>query len=108
MKKGIGFLVIAILLAWGFSVFGGIGGSIKGASSVSPDLTGDVTISSTLGDELAPAMTAALWTEGTGWAIADGVATKTAGTGSTLVPTEAIVPVTGTNYKIVSEEDFLV
>jgi roadblock/LC7 domain-containing protein len=69
-------------------------------TAMSPVLTGDVTINADLGTEIAPAMTDANWTKGTGWTITGGVATATAGTGSTLVPASAIVPVAGANYKI--------
>lgn len=40
------------------------------------------------------------WTKGTGWAIGSGVATKTAGTASTLTPSTAIVPTVGRWYVV--------
>lgn len=54
------------------------------------------------GAELAPAMTQALWTEGAGWTINDGLgtATRIASAVTTLVPTTPIVPSTSKQYKL--------
>lgn len=61
----------------------------------------DATIYATLGAELAPAMTQALWTEGAGWTITDltGIATRVASAVTTLAPTSAIIPDITKKYK---------
>ena len=54
------------------------------------------------GAELAPAMTQALWTEGAGWTINDGLgtATRAASAVTTMEPTTPIVPSTSKEYKL--------
>lgn len=78
----------------------------------SPTFTGTVTIGDAnggnlnilakFGTELAPAMTQALWTEGAGWTINDGLgtATRVASAVTTMVPTTPIVPSIIKDYRV--------
>lgn len=73
------------------------------APLASPTFTGDVLESTTLGSELAPALTAGNWTVGSGWEspiVGPGLIKNANGTG-TQTPSAATTIVSGTLYKVV-------
>ena len=59
--------------------------ALEFAPTVSPSLSGDVTINATLGTNTAPAMADAGWTHDGNWVLAGGVATHSATSAGTLL-----------------------